>query len=56
MMGGPIIDQTAAKDTQAVDYRYGSPWDFGLLPAVLRRVSACTKAGVAQHWPALPAL
>jgi hypothetical protein len=31
---------------EAVDYRSGTPWDFGLLPEVLRRVAACTKARV----------
>jgi hypothetical protein len=30
----------------AVDYRSGTPWDFGLVPEVLRRVAACTTARV----------
>ncbi len=33
-------------DAEAVDYRFGTPWDFGLVPEVLRRVGACTKARV----------
>lgn len=33
----------AADDTDVVDYRHGTPWDLGLLPAVLRRIAACTR-------------
>lgn len=46
--------QTAADDLEAVDYRHGNPWDFGLVPDMLRRVAACTKARIAkaEHWPA----
>ncbi len=36
-----------ADDLDAVDYRSGTPWDFGLLPDVLRRIAACTRAQVA---------
>jgi hypothetical protein len=40
--------------TCAVDYRSCTPWDFGLAPAALRLVAACTRAQIAQaqHWPA----
>jgi hypothetical protein len=34
------------EETDAVDYRSGTPWDFGLVPDVLRQVAACTKARV----------
>ena len=47
MMGAPDKEDTM-KDPDAVDYRSGMPWDFGLMPQVLRRVAACTKARVAQ--------
>ncbi|MFM2388651.1 MAG: hypothetical protein RLZZ437_206 [Pseudomonadota bacterium] len=36
----------AVEDADAVDYRSGTPWDFGLMPDMLRRVAACTKARV----------
>lgn len=39
-------DIQLSDETGAVDYRSGAPWDFGLLPEVLRRVTACTKARV----------
>jgi hypothetical protein len=36
----------AVDEAEAVDYRSGTPWDFGLVPEVLRRVTACTRARV----------
>jgi hypothetical protein len=31
---------------EAVDYRSGTPWDFGLSVEKLRRVAACMKARI----------
>jgi hypothetical protein len=45
-MMGRKVEQVAFDEPEAVDYRSGTPWDFGLLPEVLRRVAACTKARV----------
>jgi hypothetical protein len=38
--------QVVVQEMEAVDYRFGSPWDFGLVPELLRRVTACAKARV----------
>jgi hypothetical protein len=31
---------------EAVDYRFGTPWDFGLSLGKLRRVTACMRARI----------
>jgi hypothetical protein len=38
--------EVAVRENEAVDYRSDSPWDFGLAPEILRRVTACAKARI----------
>jgi hypothetical protein len=41
-----MMEKDVSDGETAVDYRSGTPWDFGLLPEKLRRVAACMKARV----------